>query len=542
MYALADTGGSGNLDGGGGGMGTGSSSNYWNSGNEGVRVTVVRASDHAVVTKPFDFSNITISGSIYHFGKISKIQYNNGAVLTPIKSGYVNIKPAQTMPRIISTNGTTNIEAIKKFFCSEYVVMRIAEITGMDYDILIGGDYKILLEPLAYFTFQGAKIATTATEATLYDQQVNGLLRSWMQSLTHKNLPLAMFLEVSDLGYPAWGGSRTTAASDADIISSLGLGIVRFTDKPEPPVISTYDYEYRVNTQVITAVTVGGGQSDPDNPTTVSFNIGGTVYTVSNIYYPAGDSQLAWVNWKTPDTAQDMVIHVTVYGPGSTAKATINVKIVDLDRNPPPNPVADDRNDSFTAAAVPSRPVQASASWTVWRPWWHANWVWYSTGEDGGYWVDEGWWEFDLDRYNASLTAAMSITCDSKNPTASGRTMKSGYGINQTVTGSTSSNQSSAVTQPQNAVSYFPEFGYATYWRLLDRMGSGRFEFQKNPYSTYKGRTHFTPIWMPDGAYTVNTWLIDAWTPAGMLSANLTDSLTIRGNLWQDWHIAPLKP
>jgi hypothetical protein len=47
---------------------------------------------------------------------------------------------------------------------------------------------------------------------------------------------------------------------------------------------------------------------------------------------------------------------------------------------------------------------------------------------------------------------------------------------------------------------------------------------------------------MPDGAYTVNTWLIDAWTPAGMLSANLTDSLTISGNLWQDWHIAPLKP
>ena len=50
------------------------------------------------------------------------------------------------------------------------------------------------------------------------------------------------------------------------------------------------------------------------------------------------------------------------------------------------------------------------------------------------------------------------------------------------------------------------------------------------------------PIWMPDGAYTANTWLIDGWTPDGMLSANLTDSLTIRGNLWQDWHVAPKKP
>lgn len=73
-------------------------------------------------------------------------------------------------------------------------------------------------------------------------------------------------------------------------------------------------------------------------------------------------------------------------------------------------------------------------------------------------------------------------------------------------------------------------------------MGSGRFEFQKNVYSTYKNRTHFSPIWMPDGAYTVNTWLIDGWTPEGMLSANLTDNLTIKGNLWQDWHAAPKKP
>ena len=139
----------------------------------------------------------------------------------------------------------------------------------------------------------------------------------------------------------------------------------------------------------------------------------------------------------------------------------------------------------------------------------------------------------------------MSIKCDSMNPTASGRTMKSGYGVNQTATGSISSNQSSAVTQPQNAVSYFPEFGYETYWRLLDRTLTGRsseFEFKTNRYSTYNRRTHFTPIWFPDGAYTPYTWLLDCWTPAGMLSMNMTDSVTIRGNLWEEWHIAPAKP
>ena len=63
-----------------------------------------------------------------------------------------------------------------------------------------------------------------------------------------------------------------------------------------------------------------------------------------------------------------MTIEVTVSGPGSTAKTTLNVKIVDLDKNSPPNPVADDRNDSFSRVAVPNRTVKNTASWGVWRP------------------------------------------------------------------------------------------------------------------------------------------------------------------------------
>lgn len=541
VFAVGD----GNIDSGGGGMGDGTSTDKWSPGYDGVRVTVVRASDHATVTTPIDLTNKQPPSTMFHFGKVSKIQYNGGRNLSPIQGAYSYINPSQTMPRIVSTNGSSNIAAIKSYFTDEQVIRSIASITGMDFDILIGGDYKLLLEPMAYYTFQGVMIATTATEAAMYDEQLSGLLRNKMVFLSHKNLPLAMFLEVGDLGYPAWSGSTTKAASNADIKSSLGLGIVRFTEQPEPPMVSAYDYEYRVNTEVITSVMISGGQSDPDSPTRVSFIIDGRTSNVGNVYYPSGDSQLAWVKWTTPDTEQDMVIDVIVNGPGSTSKSIINVKIVDLDKNPPPNPVADDRNDSFSHSSVPNREEKTNANWSIWSPWWRAYWVWHSTGEDSGYWCDHGWWEFDLEQYTARLSSDMSIKNDSKNPTASGSTFKSGYGINQTVTGNVSSNQSSAITYVQNAVSYFPEFGYETYWRLLERVSSGsnaRFEFKKNNYSTYKNRTHFTPIWMPDGVYTVNTWLIDAWTPDGMLSMNLIDTLTIKGNLWQDWHIAPLNP
>ena len=551
--------GNGNIDNGGGGMGGGSSENYWNARDEAVRITVIRASDRKTVTTPVDFTNKKPSSTILHFGKVCKLQYNSGTSLSVKLNGYTYINPAQSIPRIISSNsGQASIDEIKKYFCSEYTLMRIADVTGFNYDVLINGDYKILLEPVAYLTFGGIKYAMTATEAALYDQKRNGGLRSKMVSLSHKNLPLAMFLETSDLGYPAWNGSTTTAASDSDIISSLGLGIVRFNGaETEPPEVTTADYEYRVNTEVITSVTVSGGQADPDHPVTVRFTIGGQTYTVSGVYYPEGDSQLVWVRWRTPSTPQTMTIGVSVTGGGSVSKGTITAKIVTLASKDPPNPVADDRNDSYTRPAVPSKAQKTSASWGVWRPWWfeywvwHSDWNWYRNDEDSGHWeddgqwVDDGWWKFDWNAYSASLTASMTIVPDAKNPTASGKTMKSGYGINQTTTAQVSTNQSSAVTDAQTAVTYFPEFQYKSFWRLLERTQAGyssKFEFTSNQYSTYKRRTHFTPIWFPDGSYTPYTWLIDCWTPEGMLSMNLTDSVNIQGNLWMDWHIAPVKP
>lgn len=545
MPVTAHAEGEGNIDNGGGGMGSGTSTDYWNPGDEGVRVTVIRVSDHVVVTTPIDLTNkhpmISVS-----FKKVCKILYTGGRALSPDTNVYGYINPSQSLPKIIGTSGSNaNIAAIKSYFTDEQVIRSIANITGMDFSVLTNGQYRLLLEPIAYMTFQGIKMAMTATEAALYDQQLNGGLRTKMVSLSHKNLPLAMFLETPDLGYPAWDGSTTKAASNVDIISSLGLGIVRFNEaEPEPPEVTSADYEYRVNTEVITSATVRGGQADPDHPVTVRFTIGGQTYTVSNVYYPEGDSQLVWVRWRTPSTPQTMTIHVSVSGGGSASQSTITTRIVDLSRNDPPNPVADDRNDSYTAVAVPNKAQKTSASWGVWRPWWHAYWVWHGTDEDG-YWCDHGWWEFDWLSYSASLSAAMSVVPDVKAPTAHGKNMKSGYGINQTITANVSTNQSSAVTDAQTAVTYFPEFRYETYWRLLERTQSGyssKFEFANNKYSTYKRRTHFTPIWFPDGSYMPYTWLIDCWTPAGMLSKNLTDSVTIRGSLWDDWHIAPVKP
>ena len=547
MSALADTGGSGNVDGGGGSMGQGTSQNSWNPGMDGVRVTVIYSETQKPASASIDLTSKTPAIKI-HFGKVSKIQYRDGSSISPTTSSYVYYNPAITMPRIISTGSSkASIEAIKKYFCDEIIVRYIAELTGISYDDLITGKYKLLLEPIAYFKHNGIMYAMTAHEAALYDNQTGGALRRTMTSLTHKNLPLAMYLEYSDLGFAAYSGPTNKTCSNDTIIAYLGMGIVRFEEQPpEQPEPTDYDYEYRVDTDVITPVTLyAGSEINPDGPATVTFTIKGSTYRMSNIVIPEGDSQLAWVKWHTPSEPQDITITVRT-NRGTLSQTTIKAKVVDLSGNDPPDPKATDTAGSWRPSSVPSREEKSYAAWSVWWAQWHPYWVWHSTGDDDGYWVDEGWYDFFRDNYSASMTATTRIEPDEKVPTAAGNTMKSGYGVSNTVTATVSTSAPmSHYTYGQTAVSYFSEFNYTTYWRLLDRLSSGkiaRFQFAENIYSTYKQRVHFSPVWFPDGSYTVNTHVMDIWTPAGMLCANLTDSVTISGSLYDDWHIAPGNP
>ena len=547
MSALADTGGSGNVDGGGGSMGQGTSQNSWNPGMDGVRVTVIYSETQKPASASIDLTSKTPAIKI-HFGKVSKIQYRDGSSISPTTSSYVYYNPAITMPRIISTGSSkASIEAIKKYFCDEIIVRYIAELTGISYDDLITEKYKLLLEPIAYFKHNGVMYAMTAHEAALYDNQTGGALRRTMTRLTHKNLPLAMYLEYSDLGFAAYSGPTNKTCSNDTIIAYLGMGIVRFEEQPpEQPEPTDYDYEYRVDTDVITPVTLyAGSEINPDGPATVTFTIKGSTYRMNNIVIPEGDSQLAWVKWHTPSEPQDITITVRT-NRGTLSQTTIKAKVVDLSGNDPPDPKATDTAGSWRPSSVPSREEKSYAAWSVWWAQWHPYWVWHSTGDDDGYWVDEGWYDFFRDNYSASMTATTRIEPDEKVPTAAGNTMKSGYGVSNTVTATVSTSAPmSHYTYGQTAVSYFPEFNYTTYWRLLDRLSSGktaRFQFAENIYSTYKQRVHFSPVWFPDGSYTVNTHVMDIWTPAGMLCANLTDSVTISGSLYDDWHIAPGNP
>lgn len=552
LFTNAD--GSGNMDhGGGSGMHGGTDSSYWNS-DDGVRVTVVRFSDNKPVSYPIDLTNYSESNVTNSFVKKSKLHYRSGSLLQINHGIYKYIQPTKSMPKIIVSAGTTNITAIKQYFCASETVKKLAQEIGTTYEKLTDGNYKLLLEPIAYFYFDGYKYAMTATEAALYDEALSGGLRAKMKHLTNQQLPLAMFLEHADLGYPAFHGNRSGVQSDSMIISQLGLGVVKFKNEPGNP--DTNDAEYRCNTDVITSVTLSSDKElNPTNAASVTFHILGGSYTVNNIVMPAGGDQLVWVKWHTPSTPQTVDISISSSS-GSLSADDITAKVSALTEKTPPNPTATDRNDSFQAVAAPNKTAVSASSWSVWSAYWVPNliwipdWVWASNSSwaSGGEWVDEGYWKdegkyaFQNNSYHASLSANMSLMPDDKDPTAQGKLMKSGYGVKTDIPTDMSSSVQSWVTGAQTAVTYFPEFQYKKYWRILDRMTDGlsaNFMFKTNEYSTYNRRVHFTPVWYPDSTYTAYTYLEDAWTPSGMLSANLTDYVTIKGSVYDDWHVGP---
>ena len=534
--------GDGNIDGGGGSMGEATAENRWSAGNDGVRITIVDAISGVAMTEPIDYTNRNQSDALLHFGKVNKIQYRTGTPLSiQTGGGYRCKSPEYAMPMIVSNGGHNNIEAIKRYFCGEYAVMMIASDSGFDYARLLSGDYKLLLEPIAYFTFNSQQYCMSATEAAMYDQLASGALHSKLPSLTHQNLPLAMFLEYSDLGFVAWDGATTGRQTNTDIINSLGLGIVRFAERIVDGGVSAPDVEYRVDTDVITSVTLSSNANlTPDNPASVTFSINGVSYIVNNIMIPAGDSQVVWVKWRTPVTPGDVAIYVSVSG-AFTARNTINARIVDLSEIKPPDPLATDTNPGYTIPALPSITQKMTASWSVWRCYWVPVWVWHSYFSGGGYWCNHGYWAYAYDSFFASVSGSMSLSPDDNAPVSALKNIKSGYGVKTNVSATLSTSAPlSHYTYPQTAFSTFPEFRYETYQRLLRRESGGlsvRFSFEPNPFSTYANATHFTPVWFPDGAkYEVYSQVWDAWTPDGMLSVNLSDYVLIQGSLFDDWY------
>lgn len=596
LLAFAST-GDPNMGGGSqGGWGNTQDGSYWNEGEDGVRITVVDSQTGEIKSASVDYTNCKPNIQ-RHFGRICKTDYaKNGRALSLklyTTDPYEYINPAISLPKIIEGS----IQRVRDYFTDKTALQNIAQDTGFGYDDLIGGDYKLLVEPIAYFTFNGIKYAATATEAAMLNTMLGGnKLRAPLRPLTHLNLPYAIYLEKDDLGYKAkdvqraFNGDGKPYYMDRDIIDYLGIGIVSFKETPSAPIEA--DIEYNADTTVYTTIPFYNntsksylgylGSTDEIRLTESYIEDWGTEYWKEYDYYwheyyaigaevrfqvidssgrtivnqtvslecPKREEAPAYINWKTPKKEQVVTIKITtsdgqlVYKGQRSNTVQFRAKITKIKDVPPPDPKADDPAPKMTYL-TPSKVLQdvgdyaennkTSLSWSEWKC-------------DYRYKYDKTYvYGFNNKRYTVSISAKAEITpakeCKTATSNGSGNyTMKSGYGFEIKVTNRLSGNGTDFCTGVQHCNTLFPEFDYKTYNRLLEKEGNS-FVFKRNEYSTYDSRVHFTPIRFPDNTnYNVYAEVFDVWCPAGCLSQKLTDNIYIKGNVYDDWHVAPVKP
>lgn len=305
---------------------------------------------------------------------------------------------------------------------------------------------------------------------------------------------------------------------------------------------------YLTDEDVITSVYVSDSNETPILPgdaAVLSFTVRGPggsacVSQTKAVVCPDGNNNLIWFRWHTPSSPGDYTMTASISASGVTARSgwtdtlTWNIKVPT--ENAPPQTKLTDTRPSWFSIQTP-------------------NPCGYSSALSWGDWIYNG--SFVRRTYTATLNASLTVT-PTKTSDGSNRivtaskdangvwTMKSGYGISESVASGVviSSSTGSAIdgssaTSVQLTEGRYPEFNYyyAGYFRLFDRTGSGSFQLKQNPYSQYGYRTHYIPIWFPNGPYTALATTSQAWTPAGMLGKDTTGTVQIQGALPDDWYV-----
>lgn len=151
IYATGDP----NADTGGGNISDAvEQGSYWRHGDDGARITVIDAKTGEKISNSIDWSNWSWDKSnmntTYHYGKKNKVEYRAVPNLSLQSVSYGFSLAPKGLPEMIGENSPPNREAIVSYFTDEMIIREIASDVSMEYDVLISGKYKLLIEPIEY--------------------------------------------------------------------------------------------------------------------------------------------------------------------------------------------------------------------------------------------------------------------------------------------------------------------------------------------------------------------------------------------------------
>lgn len=348
----------------------------------------------------------------------------------------------------------------------------------------------------------------------------------------------------SKSGYDSNTGSATISAAS----TTKSITIYLSKKKADVGVVAEAvdGTVYRGSTIMVSADVYGDAAIDftPDNPLSVTMTAtrnGGTVFDTQtkSVICPKGDTNLVWFTVEIPETgytSADVTFTFTVTTPATVTDSAstndVSSKTVTTyvlpDRSTPDASFELDPPADFTDSIYKTN-NNKELSWTVWE--WNGGFV--------------------EKTYSAKLTVKAELTPDATavwskyNSTKKLWTTRSGYGLNTAVTVSLTGVDDDMYAGNAKVNAYYPEFNYSTATNksnmllVEDENESGYtadFTFDANADTISGSAMHLTPVWFPNGEYSVKYEVYDIWTPAGMLTSNTYALINIEGSMYDDYY------
>ena len=294
---------------------------------------------------------------------------------------------------------------------------------------------------------------------------------------------------------------------------------------------------YREGTDVISTFQIVNMRSKdilPEDNVRVTFKVykDNTVIktaTINSVVVPAYETNLIYFKWSVPNGISENHLYISAQiteGDSSYGLIKNEYSVCKYDENVTPDTRFEiSVPDDFVMPITPTEESN-TATWSIWV---------YENGL--------------FSRVNYGISISNDSALIIPNATANAKQkdgvwiVKSGYGFGLSLDNGIKNLVGYEVapiesyTGAQYALALFPEFKYSENVNKCRTLilNSGKWQFREN--SSY-GQTHFTPLWYPDGEYTVTVVQSDCWTPAGMITRKSnTNTITISGSAYDDWYI-----
>lgn len=349
--------------------------------------------------------------------------------------------------------------------------------------------------------------------------------------------------------FTIWGGvyldtvERGNTDYETDRYNNAWLRVCK-SNHPVKITPITPNAPYRESTRVISSFYIKNQSYDDYTPAAelkVKFKVenattGSSIYTeTASVIVPARDNNLVSFDWYVPVGLNGKNVRVTaeVVDDGKSYNRNVRYRQT-VTKEYYSTPDTQYEREAPAGFTKPTEPESTKAYTTWWQ---------YEYKNNAFKKVNYG-----IGIYKGGKKQATPATGATATQNGSSYTMKSGYGISvmdcsvmQGVEGYESPEYGSGYTVPQYAYSLFPEYGYKYGTNTVTTMKTkpeGRYLHWAFPAIGNVENVHYTPVWYPDGKYTVVVVQSDAWTPMGMLSCkDVIDSITLSGNMYEDWYI-----